>query len=65
MEKWISVKDRLPDLLTPHESSVEEYLVTVATIGEPVVTTDTFTKAGWWMHNDITHWMPLPKPATN
>jgi len=64
-DKWISVKDRLPELGTP-----------VLFIGKTIYRAWFSTQRGWydgtfWRRNDgeavysttpVTHWMPLPKP---
>lgn len=58
--KWISVEDRLPD-----DSFLEKEIIIciLNRFGERRVDTKKF----WGVHsalwnNDITHWMPLPKP---
>ena len=56
--KWVSVKDRLPEIPQP-AGQVEEYLVVVS--GNKV-TVSCFTWKGTWYRHDITHWMPLPEP---
>lgn len=58
--KWISVEDRLPD-----DSFLEKEIIIciLNRFGERRVDTKKFlgVHSALW-NNDITHWMPLPKP---
>lgn len=62
--QWISVKDRLPD-------SWDEYLVNIRNHRCELATFTDFINS-WCLtgsdaaglEDDITHWMPLPKPPT-
>ena len=54
VQKWISVKDRLPEC---------DQVVLCHRNGW--VTKDAWLGSNWWHQNDvnpITHWMPLPQP---
>ena len=55
LQKWISVKDKLPEdsatVLVCHKNGL--------------VTTNAWLGAHWWFENErnpINHWMPLPEP---
>lgn len=57
-ENWISVKDRLPE--------TRGVLVTYRFgVGEAVFLDGKFRRQADWNQEipDVTHWMPLPKPA--
>lgn len=61
MEKWISVKDKLPaEGTTRVLVAISE---TKGLIGFPAFDTDRYFD-GRWVRWDgyVTHWMPLPKP---
>lgn len=59
MSEWINVKDRIPD---------ENVRVIVA--GSGIVTEGILSCGSWWESGmdyevyDVTHWMPLPEPAS-
>ena len=61
--EWVSVKDRLPE-------ENQEYIVFVTDIeGKKCVTVDHWLPLAhhWFLfddkvENEVTHWMPLPKP---
>lgn len=59
--KWISVSDRLPDVLSPMS-----YEIYITTDGKYVRILRWMNKKFWddrYLHNPIvTHWMPLPEP---
>lgn len=71
MSKWISVKDELPlDLLG--DSDVYEDVLVLVTDGVIVDSKGFAAGSDWrgWVESgeirreNITHWMPLPKPPT-
>lgn len=58
--KWISVKDKMPEedqhvLITDGEDVVEGWLDTCSD-------KDVWYYSDYYQKQDITHWMPLPKP---
>ena len=61
--EWISVKDRLPE-------DGGDYLVTdgfacmVSAFRSKNNEWD-FWNIKWWSSEQVTHWMPLPKPPSN
>ena len=63
VQKWISVKDRLPD-------DIGYYLVVYRDKynGISSIALDNYVKCGageWWANeftHNITHWMPIPEP---
>ena len=62
MSEWISVEDRLPDVIGC-------YLVCSYELHARVVGWTFFNSQKRWTSNkgdykDVTHWMPLPKPPT-
>lgn len=69
MAEWISVKDRLPELISHNGTRAYSDAVFVFTTGKKVMaavwdgTQFIFAKSFWeaW-GEEITHWMPLPEP---
>lgn len=60
VQKWISVKDRLPD---NENQRVLAVCIGDYPIGHPKIDTDRYTRGHWVRYgNDVTHWMPLPQP---
>jgi hypothetical protein len=71
MSKWISVDDRLPKL---KDDSVLGYFSNIGSVEMIHIEdyfqdiTDGFDENGqqlytkWYLHQVITHWMPLPPP---
>ena len=57
VQKWISVKDRLPE---------EEGLYLVAVVNDHErrysKTAWYHGHGNWFLHQKVTHWMPLPEP---
>ena len=73
VQKWISVKDRLPDLILCGAGTAYSEAVNVLTTGRKVITAiwdgfDWICDAEFWDAEDeeITHWtpvlLPLPEP---
>jgi len=55
--KWISVKDRLPE--------IGQKVITFPSISDQVFEKYGFITSTSGQQKPITHWMPLPKPPTN
>lgn len=69
MSEWISVKDRLPDLILCRAGSAYSDAVIVWTSGRKAMIAiydgiDFLCAADYWdaFGEEITHWMPLPEP---
>lgn len=64
MEKWISVKDKLPDFWKEPDGTLVNYLVYMPEYGVDVG--NYVRSGGFWLcmglRCRVTHWMPLPKP---
>lgn len=67
--KWISVKDRLPDLVPCGAGTAYSEAVNVLTAGRKVLTaiwdgTEFIADAEFWEaeNEEITHWAPVPLP---
>lgn len=73
VQEWISVKDRLPELIPCNAGTAYSEAVNVLTTGRKVITaiwdgTDFIGDAEFWEaeNEEITHWtpvlLPLPQP---
>ena len=69
MSEWISVKDRLPELIPCNAGTAYSEVVIVWTSGRKamaaVFSGDSFIcAADYWeaWDEEVTHWMPLPEP---
>ena len=72
-DKWISVKDRLPEIIkNTHDNDVDhsEEVIIIAN-GEVITGTSLYFDGSYlfcgemdenFNLNEVTHWMPLPKP---
>ena len=66
--EWISVKDRLPE-----NNRNEDFIVFDNFFDTCNISTASFSDGNWYdylgdlhkYNDDITHWMPLPKPPSN
>ena len=55
MNKWISVKDRLPE-------RTGRYLTHSNIEGQSLVAILWYEKYGYGFDKEVTHWQPLPEP---
>ena len=69
VQEWISVKDRLPDLIPCNAGTAYSEAIIVWTSGRKAMVAvwdgiDFLCATDYWeaWGEDITHWMPLPEP---
>lgn len=61
-DRWISVKDRLPEYGVEVSVSLPNYLVKIQTATYTKVFEMEFVISAMCVTKDVTHWMPLPSP---
>jgi hypothetical protein len=57
--EWINIEDRLPDIL---KNDVGIPVLVFTKWGSMHVAVNGQDKFTWYDADDVTHWMPLPKP---
>jgi hypothetical protein len=64
MSEWISINDRLPESAVPVlvTDGLQICIAFIQTLNKKFTQINTWDD---WIHESVSHWMPLPNPPEN